>query len=106
MSNQNPNPQTQINIKIDEKVGEGTYANFFVVTNSPSEFVIDFGRLLPGIPDAKIYTRVVTTPQHAKQLIQILEKNLETYEKQFGEIKVFGQHENKGVGFKPEPSSK
>ncbi|MDZ4182474.1 MAG: DUF3467 domain-containing protein [Candidatus Cloacimonadaceae bacterium] len=97
-----PNQPNQINIKIDEKVGEGTYANFFVITNSPSEFVIDFGRILPGIPDAKIYTRVVCTPQHAKQLSQLLMKNIETYETQFGEIKVQGMPENKPVGFKPE----
>lgn len=97
-----PNPTNQINIKIDEKVGEGTYSNFFVITNSPSEFIIDFGRILPGIPDAKIYTRVLCTPQHAKQLLQLLEKNIETFEKQFGEIKVQGLPENKPVGFKPD----
>ena len=95
-----PQPQQQLNIKIDEKVGEGTYANFFMITNSPSEFVIDFGRILPGIPDARIYTRVVCTPQHAKQLLQILQKNIEGFENQFGEIKVQGVTENKPVGFK------
>lgn len=95
-------PQNQINIKIDEKVGEGTYSNFFLITNSPSEFILDFGRILPGIPDAKIYTRVVTTPQHAKQFLQALEKNIENYENQFGEIKVQGQQENRPVGFKPD----
>ncbi|HNX37256.1 MAG TPA: DUF3467 domain-containing protein [Candidatus Cloacimonadota bacterium] len=95
-------PQNQINIKIDEKVGEGTYSNFFLITNSPSEFIIDFGRILPGIPDAKIYTRVVTTPQHAKQFLQALEKNIDGFESQFGEIKVQGQQENRPVGFKPD----
>ncbi len=95
-----PNQPNQINIKIDEKVGEGTYANFFVITNSPSEFIIDFGRILPGIPDARIYTRVVCTPQHAKQFLNLLEKNIEGYETQFGEIKVQGLPENKPVGFK------
>ena len=97
-----PAQPNQINIKIDEKVGEGTYANFFVITNSPSEFIMDFGRILPGIPDAKIYTRVVSTPSHAKQFLQLLEKNIETFEKQFGEIKVQGMPENKPVGFKPD----
>ncbi len=97
-----PNQPQQINIKIDEKVGEGTYANFFVITNSPSEFIMDFGRILPGIPDARIYTRVVSTPQHAKQFLQLLQKNIEGYENQFGEIKVQGMPENKPVGFKPE----
>jgi hypothetical protein len=97
-----PNQPQQINIKIDEKVGEGVYANFFVITNSPSEFIMDFGRILPGIPDAKIYTRVVCTPSHAKQLLQLLEKNVNTFESQFGEIKVQGMPENKPVGFKPD----
>ena len=100
MSNQPP--QNQIQIKIDEKVGEGTYANFFVITNSPSEFIMDCGRILPGIPDARIYTRVLMTPSHAKQLTQLLEKNIDAYENQFGEIKLQGQQDNKPVGFKPD----
>jgi hypothetical protein len=95
-----PNPTNQLNIKIDEKVGEGVYANFFVISNSPSEFILDFGRIVPGIPDAKIYTRVMTTPQHAKQLLQLLEKNIQTFESQFGEIKVIGHADNKSIGFK------
>lgn len=99
---QQPQAQQQLNIKIDEKVGEGTYANFFVITNSPSEFIVDFGRVLPGIPDARIYTRVVCTPQHAKQFLQLLQKNIDGFESQFGEIKVQGMPENKPVGFKPE----
>jgi len=99
MSNQNP-PQKQLNIKLDEKIGEGIYANFFMITNSPSEFIMDCGRILPGLPDARIYSRVVMTPMHTKQLLQLLEKNIATYEQQFGEIKVQGQGENKAVGFK------
>ncbi len=95
-----PPQQNQINIKIDEKVGEGVYANFFVISNSPSEFILDFGRIVPGIPDAKVYSRVMTTPQHAKQMLQLLEKNIEAFEKQFGEIKIIGQTDNKTVGFK------
>ena len=98
--NKPPQQQGQINIKIDEKVGEGTYANLFMITNSPSEFVIDFGRILPGIPDARIYTRVVCTTQHAKQLLQILQKNIEGFENLGVEIKVQGVTENKPVGFK------
>ena len=101
----NQPPQNQIQIKIDEKVGEGTYANFFVITNSPSEFIMDCGRVLPGIPDARIYTRVLMTPSHAKQLMQLLEKNIDSYESQFGEIKIYGQQDNKSVGFKLETKS-
>ena len=95
-----PNQPNQLNIKIDEKVGEGVYANFFVISNSPCEFILDFGRIVPGIPDAKIYSRVLTTPQHAKQMLQLLEKNIQAFESQFGEIKITGQQDNKAIGFK------
>ena len=57
--------QQQINVNIDEKVGEGIYANFFMISNTPSEYVLDFGRIMPGLPNVKINSRVVTTPQHA-----------------------------------------
>lgn len=90
----------KINVKIDEKVGEGVYANFFMITNSPSEFVVDFGRILPGLPNAKIYSRILTTPQHAKQLLKILEKNIENFEAKHGEIKMPGKGEDKDIGFK------
>lgn len=96
-----PQGQKQLNIKLDEKVGEGTYANFFMITNSPSEFIVDCGRILPGLPDARIYSRIIMTPAHAKQLLQLLEKNIEGFEKQHGEIKVQGQQDNKPIGFKP-----
>ncbi|HHV37092.1 MAG TPA: DUF3467 domain-containing protein [Candidatus Cloacimonetes bacterium] len=92
--------QKQLNIKLDEKIGEGTYANFFMITNSPSEIIMDCGRILPGLPDARIYSRVIMTPAHAKQLLQLLEKNIDGFEKQHGEIKVQGQTDNKSVGFK------
>jgi|SRR5690554_3178198 len=97
--------QKKLNIKLDEKVGEGTYANFFMVTYSSSEFIVDFGRIVPGLPDARIYSRVLTTPQHVKQLLNILQKNVEQFEKQHGEIKLAGQNinENKGIGFKNVP---
>ena len=92
--------QKKINVKLDEKVGEGTYANFFMITYSPSEFILDFGRILPGLPDARIYSRVLSTPQHVKQLLQTIQKNVEQFEKQYGEIKLHGQSPDKEIGFK------
>ncbi len=97
MTNEN---KKKINVKIDETIGEGVYANFFMITNSPSEFVIDFGRILPGLPNAKIYSRILTTPQHAKQMLKILEKNIENFEAKNGEIKMPGRGEEKDIGFK------
>ena len=80
--------QQQINIKLDEKVAEGVYANFFMISNTQSEYVIDCGRIVPGLPDVKIYTRVMSTPVHAKQLLMTLQQNIAQYEAQFGEIKI------------------
>ena len=90
----------KLNIKLDEKVGEGIYANLFLITNSPSEFIIDCGRIVPGLPDAKIYSRILMTPQHAKQLLKTLEKNIINFEKQHGEIKLPGKQDDKEIGFK------
>ena len=59
-----PNPQNQINIELGEKEAEGIYSNLALISHSPSEFIIDFARVLPGVPKAKIYSRIVTTPQN------------------------------------------
>jgi hypothetical protein len=92
--------QQKLNVKLDEKIGEGIYANFFMITHSPSEFVIDGGRIVPGLPSAKILSRMITTPQHAKQLMQLLKKNIDNYENQHGEIKLAGLPGDKNIGFK------
>lgn len=93
------NPQNQLNIELGEKEAEGIYSNLALIAHSPSEFIIDFARVLPGIPKARIYSRIVTTPQHAKMLLSALEDNIKKFEAQFGAIKTFGP-ENRGIGFK------
>jgi len=92
--------QKKLNIKIDEKVGEGIYSNFFAMATSASEFIVDFGRMVPGIPDVKIYSRILMTPLHAKQLKNLLEKNIAGFEEKFGEIQVPGKQDDKSIGFK------
>jgi len=96
----------QINLKLDEKVGEGVYSNLVVISHNQSEFIIDFGRMLPGLQDAKILSRIIKTPQHAKQFLNTLTNNIANYEKQYGEIIIKGLPEaNKSIGFtnqKPE----
>ncbi len=77
----------QINIELSEEVAEGTYANLAMIAHSSSEFVIDFIRLMPGVPKAKVLSRVVITPEHAKRLLSALEDNINKYEATFGEIK-------------------
>lgn len=97
-SNQDPsssNPegkdQNQINIELNEEVAEGTYANLAIITHSHSEFVADFARMLPGIPKARVKSRIVLTPQHAKRLLRALQDNIQKYERQYGAIQEPGE---------------
>ncbi|HET8860691.1 DUF3467 domain-containing protein [Marivirga sp.] len=83
----NKKQQNQINIELPEDVAEGVYANLAMVAHSNSEFVIDFIRLMPGVPKAKVKSRVVVTPEHAKRLLNALKDNINKYESNFGPIK-------------------
>jgi len=94
-------PQQQINIELGEKEAEGIYSNLALITHSPAEFVIDFTRLLPGTPKSRVMARIIMTPQHAKSLARALGENIEKYEGQFGEIKVYGEQQSKEFGFRP-----
>ena len=85
----------QINIELDEKISSGEYANFVVVTHSPAEFVMDFTRLLPGVPKAKVHSRIIMAPQHAKAYLAALNDNIKKFESKHGEIKM----PTKGEGF-------
>ena len=86
MDEQQPQQQT-IRIALDDNVAQGEYINFANIIHSPSEFVIDLGRVVPGRPDVKIYSRVITTPLHAKQLLEALAQNISIYEQKFGAIR-------------------
>ncbi len=97
----NPAPQQQINIEIGEKEAEGIYSNLAIISHSPAEFIIDFTRVLPGIPKSKISARIIMTPQHAKMLLNALKDNVEKFENQFGEIQIFGAVNQGGFGFQP-----
>ena len=80
----NPN---QINIELSEDMAEGIYSNLAMIAHSNSEFVIDFIRLMPGAPKAKVKSRIVITPEHAKRLSNALIDNIRKYEETFGAIK-------------------
>jgi len=81
------NQQGQINIELDEKVAEGIYSNLAIINHSASEFVVDFVTLMPGVPKAKVKSRIVLTPQHAKRFLKALGENIHRYELANGEIK-------------------
>ena len=77
----------QINIELDEKIAEGIYSNLAIINHSPSEFVVDFVCIMPGAPKAKVKSRIVLTPQHAKRLVKALAENVHRFEVAHGEIK-------------------
>ena len=79
--------QNQINIELSEEIAEGIYSNLAMIAHSNSEFVIDFIRLMPGVPKAKVKSRIVITPEHAKRFLFALKDNIEKYEDSFGPIK-------------------
>jgi len=79
--------KNQINIELKEEVAQGTYSNLAIITHSTSEFVIDFVRIMPGMPKANVQSRVILTPEHAKRLLEALKDNIEKYEDTFGAIK-------------------
>ena len=83
----NKQKQQQINIELSEDVAQGTYSNLAVITHSSSEFVVDFVRIMPGIPKANVKSRVILTPEHAKRLLYALQDNISKYEAVHGPIK-------------------
>jgi hypothetical protein len=85
--NDNNQQQGQINIELDEKIAEGIYSNLAIINHSASEFVMDFVTIMPGVPKAKVKSRIVLTPQHAKRFLNALGENIQRFEKAHGEIK-------------------
>ena len=92
--------QAQINIELNEKEAEGNYSNLAIISHSGAEFIIDFTRILPGIPKAKVHSRIIMTPQHCKLFLNALKDNIERFENQNGEIKITGINSQNAFGFK------
>lgn len=77
----------QITIELKEDVAQGTYSNLAIISHSPSEFILDFVRIMPGITKADVKSRIILTPEHAKRLLQALKDNILKYESVHGPIK-------------------
>ncbi|MBS3806499.1 MAG: DUF3467 domain-containing protein [Bacteroidales bacterium] len=87
-NNDDPNKKNQLNINLSEEVAQGIYSNLAVINHSSSEFILDYIRVMPGVPQAEVKTRVIMTPEHAKRFLNALQDNIEKYEKAYGEIEV------------------
>ena len=84
--NMDKNIQQEINIELRESEAEGIYSNLAIISHSNAEFVIDFTRILPGVPKARVHARIIMTPQHAKMFLNAMKENISKFEAQFGEV--------------------
>ena len=91
MNENDNNQQGQMQIELPQDVAQGEYANFAIITHSSSDFVIDFARVLPGVPKAQVKSRVILAPEHAKRLLGALQENIMRYEHEFGPIRIPNQ---------------
>ena len=91
MTDNNENKQGQFQIELPSDVAQGNYANFAIITHSSSDFVLDFARVLPGLPKAQVKSRVILAPEHAKRLLMALQENIVRYEREYGSIKIPNQ---------------
>ena len=62
----------EIKIEMAPEVAGGTYSNFTVISHGPNEFFLDFITMAPNMPQAKVQSRIVMTPENAKNLLGAL----------------------------------
>lgn len=89
--------ENQIEIELTDEIAQGTYSNLAIISHSSSEFVLDFIRVVPGVPKAKVKSRIILTPEHAKRLLSALKDNIEKFEKLNGPVSI----NNENLGFLP-----
>ena len=97
----NNKEQQGLQLELPQDVAQGEYANFAIITHSSSDFVIDFARVLPGVPKAMVKSRVLLAPEHAKRLLGALQENIMRYERTFGQIKMPQPAGNEGRTIAP-----
>jgi hypothetical protein len=93
------NNEQGLNIELNDDVAQGVYSNLAIISHSSSEFVLDFIRIMPGMPKAQVKSRIILTAEHAKRLLMALNDNIEKYEDHFGEITIGGEEQIPQVPF-------
>ncbi|MBQ3175550.1 MAG: DUF3467 domain-containing protein [Bacteroidales bacterium] len=91
--------EKKLNIELSNEVAQGSYSNLAIVTHSPNEFVIDFVRVLPGMPKAQVGSRIIMTPGNIKRLVNALQDNIKKFESEFGTIELNEPINNIPMGF-------
>ncbi len=91
------NNENKLNIELTEEIADGIYSNLAIISHSQSEFVLDFIKVMPGMPKAKVKSRILMTPEHAKRLIHALQDNVDKFEAIHGKIKDLGPGPQGGI---------
>ncbi|KAA6324995.1 hypothetical protein EZS27_017076 [termite gut metagenome] len=91
---ENPKNENQLQIELRDDVAQGIYTNLAVITHSSSEFILDFIRVMPGMPKANVQSRIILAPEHAKRLLRALEDNIRKYERSYAPIRLEGEDDN------------
>ena len=91
MDNNQNKQQGQFQMELPQDVAQGEYANFAIITHSSSDFILDFARMLPGVPKPMVKSRVILAPEHAKRLLMALQENILRYENELGKIQIPNQ---------------
>ena len=97
MDQKKENFENQIEIELTEEIAQGTYSNLAIISHSSSEFILDFIRVVPGTPKAKVKSRIILTPDHAKRLLFALKENVDKFEKMYGQVSI----DKENIGFLP-----
>jgi hypothetical protein len=87
--------ENELNIELNNDIAQGSYSNLAIITHSSSEFILDFIRMMPGVPKAQVNNRIIMTAEHAKRLLFALKDNIDKFESQYGEIKLHNEPINK-----------
>ena len=77
-----------MDIELSDETAQGHYSNLAIISHSTSEFIVDFATVLPGVPKARVKSRIILTPEHAKRLLMSLQDNLMRYESTMGKIEI------------------
>lgn len=100
--NEQAKPVRTLDVEIRPEQAEGVYSNLVLVAHSASEFILDFARMLPGLPKARVHSRIVMSPQHVELLRRTLDENVKKYEARYGKIEIKDQPGSpKEMGFAP-----
>lgn len=86
MADKDNNQPVQLQMDLKPEIASGVYSNLALISHSHSDFVLDFARMLPGMPKPEVASRIILAPEHAKRLLGALQENIYKYEQEYGKI--------------------